>query len=56
MASSSGLSPLEESQRLMRELEENQTALEQRIRDSKKRLAHSDALLRTLNEILNAPR
>ena len=40
----------------MRELEENQTALEQRIRESKKRLAHSDALLKTLKDILSAPR
>jgi hypothetical protein len=55
MVSESG-NALQESQRLMRELEENQTALEQRIRDSKKRLAHSDALLKTLKDILSAPR
>ena len=49
-------SPLEESQRLVREREENVSAFEQRVNDSKKSLARTEELLQRLKEIFSRPR
>jgi hypothetical protein len=47
-------SPLQESQRLMREREERQVELEERIQESRRRLAHSEELLQRLKKLLNS--
>jgi dihydroxyacetone kinase-like predicted kinase len=47
---------LEESQRLLRERDENVAAFEERVNDSKKSLARTDELLRRLKEIFSRPR
>jgi hypothetical protein len=49
-------SPLEESQRLMREREENQAVLEETIHDSKEKIARSEELLERLKKIFNLSR
>jgi hypothetical protein len=53
---SNGRSALEESQRLLREREENGSAFEERVNDSKKSLARTEELLARLKEIFSRPR
>jgi hypothetical protein len=47
---------LKESQRLLREREENQAAFENGMNDSKRTLARSEELLARLKEIFSRPR